>query len=175
MSLSYLRYIDHIFIIWNGKKEQLITFINELNKNKTIKFGYKISSQKMLLINTILYKDKKNNLQTTLYLKPTDQQSYLHAKSEHSSALKNSISYTQTLRLRTICFAENDYQRNCADMKQKPLEKKYNEDNLNKQMEKVDLIERKELLQNNEKSNSKKNITLVLTYNRTLPNIPEIV
>ena len=60
-------------------------------------------------------------------------------------------------------------------MKQKPLEKKYNEDNLNKQMEKVDLIERKELLQNNEKSNSKKNITLVLTYNRTLPNIPEIV
>ena len=60
-------------------------------------------------------------------------------------------------------------------MKQKPLEKKYNEDNLNKQMEKVDLIERKELLQNNEKSNSKKNITLVLTYNRALPNIPEIV
>ena len=59
MSLSYLRYIDHIFIKWNGKKEQLITFINELNKNKTIKFGYKISSQKMLLINTILYKDKK--------------------------------------------------------------------------------------------------------------------
>ena len=36
-------------------------------------------------------------------------------------------------------------------------------DNLNKQMEKVDLIERKELLQNNEKINSKKNLLLVLT------------
>ena len=42
-------------------------------------------------------------------------------------------------------------------------------------MEKVDLIERKELLQNNEEINKKKNIPLVLTYNRTLPNISEIV
>ena len=60
-------------------------------------------------------------------------------------------------------------------MKQKLLERKYNEDNLNKQMEKVELIEGKELLQNNEKSNSKKNIPLVLTYNRTLSNISEVV
>ena len=42
-------------------------------------------------------------------------------------------------------------------------------------MEKVGLIERKELLQNNEEINKKKNIPLALTYNRTLPNISEIV
>ena len=48
-------------------------------------------------------------------------------------------------------------------MKQKLPERKYNEDNLNKQMEKVNLIEQKELLQNNENSNSKKNIPLMLT------------
>ena len=60
-------------------------------------------------------------------------------------------------------------------MKQKLLGRKYNEDNLNKQMEKVDFIERKGLLQNNEKSNSKKNIRLVLTYNRALPNLSEVV
>ena len=60
-------------------------------------------------------------------------------------------------------------------MKQKLLERKYNEDNLNKQMEKVDLVERKELLQNNEKSNSKKNSPLVSTYSKTLPNLSEVV
>ena len=70
---------------------------------------------------------------------------------------------------------EDEYQRNCAVIKQKHLERKYNEDDLNKQMEKVDLIEWKVLLQDNEKSNSKKNIPLVLTYNRMLPNISQVV
>ena len=36
-------------------------------------------------------KGKNSDLQTTLYRKLTDQQSYLHAKSEHPSALRKSI------------------------------------------------------------------------------------
>ena len=51
----------------------------------------------------MVYKDKDTNLQTTLYRKTTDQQSYLHAKSEHPSVSKNSIAYSQTLRVKTIC------------------------------------------------------------------------
>ena len=96
-------------------KEQLITFINKLNKkHKTIKFEYEVSMQKILFLDTTVYKDKDNNLQTTLYGKPTDQQSYLHAKSKHPRALKNSIAYRQTLRLKPICSVENEYQRNCS-------------------------------------------------------------
>ena len=56
-------------------------------------------------------------------------------------------------------------------MKQKLLERIYNEGNLNEQIDKVDLIERKELLQNNEKINSKKLIPLVLTYNNVSKHI----
>lgn len=60
-------------------------------------------------------------------------------------------------------------------MKQKFLERKRNENNLNKPIGKVTLIEQKEVLQDNEKNNSKKNIPLVLTHNRTIPNISEVV
>ena len=48
------------------------------------------------VLDTVVYKDKEDNLQTTLYRKPTDQQSSLHAKSEHPSALKNGIAYSQS-------------------------------------------------------------------------------
>ena len=79
----------------------------------------------------MVYKNRENNLETTLYRKPTDQQSYLHAKSEYPSALKSSIVYSQALRLKTISSTKNGYQRNCAVMTKKFLERKYNEDNLN--------------------------------------------
>ena len=61
----------------------------------------------------MLYKEEENNLQTTLYRKPTDQKFYLCAKSEHPSKLKNIIAYSQTLRLRST---EDKHQSNCAVM-----------------------------------------------------------
>lgn len=63
-------------------KKQLITIVNGLNKNiKTIKFEYQISSQKAPFLDTTVYKDKKDSLQTALYRKPTGQQSYVRAHS----------------------------------------------------------------------------------------------
>ena len=59
----------------------------------------------------MVYKGKENKLQTTLYWKPTDQQSYLQTKSEHPSGLKRSIAYIQTLRLKTICSIDDEYKR----------------------------------------------------------------
>ena len=45
-----------------------VQFINEVNKkHKTIKFKNKISSQKILFLDTMVYKDKENNLQAALY------------------------------------------------------------------------------------------------------------
>ena len=62
-------------------------FLSLNKKYKTIKFEHEISSQNISFLDTRVYKDREN-LQTTLYRKATDQQSYLQAKSEHPSALK---------------------------------------------------------------------------------------
>ena len=57
-----------------------MTFIKKLNeKRKTIKFDFQISPKNIAFRDTISYKDKNNNIQTTLYRKPTDQQAFLHA------------------------------------------------------------------------------------------------
>ena len=92
MSLLNLRYIDGIFMKWKGTKTELMTFTKELNvKHKTIKFNFQISSRKITFLATMLYKDENNNIQRTLYRKPTDQQAFLHAKLEHPRSLKSCI------------------------------------------------------------------------------------
>ena len=73
-----------MFMIWKGTNVQLITFIKDLNeKHKTIKFDFQVSTRKNASLDAKLYKDENNNIQTTLCRKPTDQEAFLHAKSEH--------------------------------------------------------------------------------------------
>ena len=72
----------------------------------------------------MVYKDKANNLQKTLYRKPTDQRSYLHDKYKYPSAFESSILLCKILIVKTICSTKGEYQRNCAVMKEKFLEKK---------------------------------------------------
>ena len=123
-SILYLRYIDETFMIWTGTNQELLIFLENLNsKHKTIKFEHNISHSKISLLDTLIHKDKNNTLQTTLYRKPTDQQSYLHAHSDHPKSLKRSIPYSQALRIKTICSTLTEYKKHCATLKQDFIER----------------------------------------------------
>ena len=64
--------MDNIFMIWNGTKEELISFRDELNeKHKAIKFDYKISTKQIEFLNTMVYRDQQHKIQTTKFRKPT--------------------------------------------------------------------------------------------------------
>ena len=156
-------------MMWKGTKAELITFIKDLNeKYKTIKFNFQVSRRAIAFLDAMLYKDENNNIQTTLYRKPTDQQAFLHAKSEHPRSLKSSIPYSQALRLKTICSTSTEFDKNCAAIKQKFLDRQYKEEVLDEQIKKVDRTERKGLFTCKEKNNNKNRILLSVTYNRLL-------
>ena len=105
-----------------------MTFIKELNeKYKNINFDFQISPRIIAFLDAMLY-IHENNIQTTLYGKPTDQQPFLHAKSEHPRSLKSSILYSQALRLKTICSTATEFDKNCAIIKQKFLDQQYKEE-----------------------------------------------
>ena len=109
-SILYLQYIDNIFMIWTGTKQELLIFLENLNsKHKTIKFEHDISHSNISFLDTLIYEDKINTLQTTLYRKPTDQQSFLHAQSNHPKSLKRSKPYSQALKIKTICSTITEY------------------------------------------------------------------
>ena len=88
-----MRYSDDIFFIWKGKDEKVKNFFNKINKSHPyIKFDQKYSKPQ-------IYKDEQQRLQTTLFKKNTDRQSYLHAKYDHPVSLKKvyrSVKYCES-------------------------------------------------------------------------------
>ena len=78
----YLRYIDDLFLIWTGAKQQFEDFICNLNnQHPSIKFSYQISNTSIDFLDTTVY-IKNRKLHTTIFTKPTDKQKYLHYQSE---------------------------------------------------------------------------------------------
>ena len=72
-ALLSLRYIDDIFMIWNGSTEELILFLDKFNeKHKTIKFDYKISTTQIEFLGTVVYRDQQHKTHSTIFRKPTD-------------------------------------------------------------------------------------------------------
>ena len=88
----YLRYIDDITLIWTKSENELLTFFEKLNQqHRSIRFGMKYSKDKIEFLDTLIYIDKKYNMQETLYKKPTDHQNYIHSKSAHSFSLEKGL------------------------------------------------------------------------------------
>ena len=101
--MPYLRYIDNVFMIGKGNYDDLTNLLLNISKqHPTIKFDFVISKETISFLDTKVFMDKDRNIQTTVYHKETDRQSYLHSKSEHPHCLKKSILFSQVLRLKRI-------------------------------------------------------------------------
>ena len=72
LSILYLRYIDDLFLIWAGTKQQLEDFISNLNdQHPSITFSHKISKKSIDFLDTTVY-IKNRRLHTTIFTKPTE-------------------------------------------------------------------------------------------------------
>ena len=121
----YLRYIDDLFLIWTGTKDQFKGFISNLNnQHPSIKFTYKISNTSIDFLVTVVY-IKNRRIHTSIFKKPTNTQNYLHYKAEHLRTLKNSIPFGQILRIKRICSEAREFLQNCKKMLDKFSERGY--------------------------------------------------
>ena len=147
ISNFYVRFIDGIFLIWTGTTDQLMKFKQQINEvHPSIKFDFNFSNKEINFLDTVVYKTQSGKLETKLYRKEPDRQTYLHRKSEHPESVKRSIPSSQALRLRRICSTNNEFQDSCDKLRNKLIERGYTN-----------------------------RIPLVLTYNRTLPNVKRAI
>ena len=73
------RFINDIFLLWNGYETQLLDYIKRLNSRyPKIKFDFHYSKFSIVFLDTKIYKNKeKSTLLTKIYQKPTNRGNFL--------------------------------------------------------------------------------------------------
>ena len=119
--------------IWTHGTQELDSFLNELNRfHPNLNFTYETSMETVnfLYLNISL---RNGAISTDPYVKPTDGHQYLHYKSSHPEHIKNSIPYSQALRVSRICSSEKDFKGQVDRMKEWFLARDHPENVVNKQ------------------------------------------
>ena len=112
-SSSYLRFIDDVFMAWVKSENELKAFINEISKkHHSIKFDFKFCKEKIEFLDTLVYKDHSNRLQLSII----SITNYLYVKSAHPLSLKESIPYSQALRIERVCSTFDESKEHSNDL-----------------------------------------------------------
>ena len=155
----WLRYIDDIFFIWTHGTQELDSFLNELNKfHPNLSFTYETSEERVNFLD-LNVSIRNGAISTDLYIKPTDGHQYLHYKSSHPEHIRNSIPYSQALRLSRICSSEKDFKGHVDRMKEWFLARDYPKSVVNEKINKVVFG-----MSQPSRKNSENHVPFVVTY-----------
>ncbi|KAJ8045213.1 hypothetical protein HOLleu_08171 [Holothuria leucospilota] len=159
----YLRFIDDIFMIWDQGEAELINFIRDLNNaHGSIKFTHHFSPTSLPFLD-VLVSLRDSSIHTSVYCKPTDRHAYLQYTSFHPNHIKESIVYSQALRLKRICADPTDFRAKLSELKLRFLDRGYPLRLINAICRKTNKFPREQLLQYKSKVNYDR-IPFVTTY-----------
>ena len=105
----YRRYIDDCIDATSSTREDLDQFVTALNSfHPALKHTWEISDTSLAFLDIKVYIEA-NGLCTSVHYKPTDSHSYFSYSFSHLSHVKNSIPYSQFLRLRRLCSNDSEF------------------------------------------------------------------
>ena len=175
----WLRYIDDVFMVWLHGLTELLKFIDHLNSSQQhIKFTHEHSRIKVNYLDTTVKYTEGKGLSCNVYSKPTDTQSYLRYNSCHPSHIRDSLPYSQLLRLRRICTDHKDYVKNSLKMIRAFHDRGYPLSNLLDKFYQVLELDRNSLLEkvtSSDESDTSNNLFCIIEYNPSNPPIKDII
>ena len=102
--MLYKRYIDDIVGAASCPEEELKCFIDHVtNINPSIKYTYTISNNTVTFLDLQLTIDN-NHIKSCVHFKHTDSHNYLLFSSSHPPSCKQSIPFSQLLRIKRCCL-----------------------------------------------------------------------
>lgn len=113
---TYLRYLDDIFGIWPGSREEFEEFVKTLNSHDpSIQVKFEIDKDAINFLDTTMYRGPRylsdNKLDSKVYFKPTDTHALLHYNSFHPKHTFRGIVKSQILRFSRICTENEEFQK----------------------------------------------------------------
>ena len=167
------RYIDDCFGAASCSKDELNQFITFVNSfHPALKFTWEISESSIAFLD-INVSINDNSLSTSVHYKPTDSHSYLLHSSSHPPHVKNSIPYSQFLRLRRLCSDDSDFTTKSDEMCKFFKDRGYPDSAVITGRDRVQQIEQQTALQTSQRSKEER-IPFTLTYhpqNHVIKNI----
>ena len=159
---TWKRFIDDIFLLWNGSEKELMEFTNHINTyHPTIKFT--VSSGKEIPFLDILIEMKDGYLHTDIYEKPTDVHGYLQSNSCHPSHTIRNLPFGLFIRLRRLCSEEDLFIQRCNQLEAKLKRRGHRQKDIARAREKVSKIPRPQSLQYKQERNSGR-VPFVITH-----------
>ncbi|XP_069502378.1 uncharacterized protein [Ambystoma mexicanum] len=162
--LKWCRYIDDVFMIWQGDLPRLHVFLEWLNNhNPYIKFTMTSNSTTIPFLDLLISKTEEGTLSTTLFRKPTDKNTLLIYNSFHPRSLRENLPIGQFLRLRRNCTDLEDFTRASRALKQRLSARGYPQKCINRAYKRAKYANRARCLQH-EPSIKEDRITCVSTF-----------
>ena len=149
---------------------ELKKFMEGLNNFLPNLFTYESSKKRVAFLDLNISLEN-GSVTTDLHTKRTNSNQYLHSSSSHPDHIKNSIIYSQTLRLSNICKYEEDFDKYVLNMKSWFLERGYSKQIIDSQMRKVKFGQR--LVAGNKQAGF--GVPFVLTYHPKLKKFIKIM
>ena len=165
------RFIDDVLLLFRGSKSECENLVNWLNSLMpgVVKFKFEYSLEKVEFLDLQISKEN-GLLKTNLFIKPTNKQLYLDYNSNHPLPCKDSIPYSQGLRVVERCSTTEDRDAHLSDLKTKFEERNYPPELIQKQFEKAKQNERKSLIfQTRKKQNNNEKVRLMFTHGQANP------
>ena len=135
--ILWKRFIDDVFMLFRGTKSEcgaLVDWLNSLLPG-VVKFKFDFSHSKIEFLDLeILIED--GYLKTNLYIKPSNKQLYLDYNSNHPLQCKQSIPYSQALRVVERCATTTDRDFHLDNLKGKLEARNYPVSVIDKQLKK---------------------------------------
>ena len=117
-----------------------------------------------------------DRIRTSIHYKASDTHSYLHYDSSHSRHCKESLPYSQLLRLRRICSDQADFLDKAQEMASFFERRGYSTQTLKHDLEKIKHLSQSDALSNSNPTEEKMNrIPLILTYHPLNTRVQQIL